>query len=141
MTVGQIKEFSFHTYWIPKEGLQLRQIGNLRPPNELIQKAREIADEKLTDEHTEMSNSAPVYIGIVEVGFLYVAGEPQKNELVDDYDFDDRTRVETGTLSGSKVAGKYHKRSYNGNLVYDDNPGDLLPRLKAWASLPRVAHC
>jgi len=125
MTIGQRKEFSFHTCWIPGEGLQLRQIGNLRPPNELIQKAREIADEKLTDEHTEMSDSDPVYIGIVEVGFLYFAGESEKNELVDEYEFDDRNRVETGVLSGDKVAGEYHKRSHDGGLVYDDNPSNM----------------
>ena len=68
-----------------------------------------------------MSNSDPVYIRIVEIEFLYVVGESEKNKLVDDYKFDDRNRVETGGLSGDKVAGEYHKRSHDGSLVYDDN--------------------
>ena len=119
MVIGQVKKFCFHLYWMPDSGeMQLRQIGNLRPPDELIERGFEIADEKLTKEHTEMSDSDPVYIGIIEVGFLHVAGEPEKNDMVDEYEFDEYTRVETGqTLVGDKVAGEFRQRRRDGSLA------------------------
>lgn len=123
MALGQLKEFSFHAYWMPSdEVVQLRQIGNLRPPNELMTEALRVLDEQDV-EYVSMSDEYPVYIGVVTVAFVYVAGEPEENQIASGAtDFENRLRVEKGVLVGDEVAGEYRRRHADGSLVYSDNP-------------------
>jgi len=117
MALGKPKEFNFHTYWLPEEEtIQLGKIGNLRPPNELIEEALEVLKNQNID-YKDQSDSDPVYIGMITVGFVYVPGEPDKKQIDRGMnDFENRLRVETGTMVGEEVASEFETRDYADNI-------------------------
>lgn len=118
--MGQLKEFTFHAYWYPdSDSFELRQIGNLRPPNEVIQRANDVVvDNSEGTEYQDLSDSDPVYLGVASVEFVYFPDSPEQNRLNKKGDsFESRIRVENGTLVGDSVMGKYQKAG-----VIADNP-------------------
>jgi len=138
MAIGKSKEFTFFAYWLPnKQDIELRQIGSLRPPNELIQKALSVLSNQDL-QYEDVSDSEPVLIGKITLSFVYIPGEPEKNTLnTDNVRFNEKMEVESGTLVGDEVTGEYERRNSDGSLVYSDNINDLYAPYqdKGWLTL------
>ena len=118
MALGEVEKFCFHLYWVPDdEEMQLRQISTRRPPNELIKRGLQVAEEKLAEGDFRESSSDSVYFGVVGASFFHAAGDPERNSIVDEFYFDDRTRIEgEAPLVGDKVAG-WDPQSHDGSVT------------------------
>lgn len=127
------KEYSFFVYWQPQEDkLELRQIGNLRPPDELVKRALNIVKENTSEDYKTMSDSSPVHIGKVKVGFAYSSENYRKNKVLPKCDsFEGVFEVVTlGSEVGDPVAGEYQKKHKMGKII-----GNYPYQTKGWKKL------
>ena len=110
MSIGHPKEFTFHGYWYPdSQSFELRIIGSLRPPDELIERGLSILQEN-AEGYEDLSDDKPVYIGKVTVGLIHVPGDDEENALREQSDdFEEIYRVESSesVVSGDLVGGSY----------------------------------
>jgi hypothetical protein len=121
MALGKPKEFTLHTYWHPQEqDLEFRIIGSLRPPNELVDRAREIVHSSADEsQYKGVSDSTPVYVGQVTVGMIYVAGDSEENAVREESDdFSGIYRVENSeaVMVGDRIGESYGSK----NKPYQD---------------------
>lgn len=130
MALATRQEFTFHTYIDPtNETVQLRQIGNCRPPNELIQKAKQLAFEKYEEYKSELDETT--YLGKIQTAFAHVPGEPEKNEIVHSFtEFKPLLKQNTRNRVGDPVTGEYQARTFT------DKKDDYHPyQDKGWLTL------
>lgn len=76
-------QFELFVYWYPNtQELTLQQVSNQRPPNELIERAKTIITENIDPKsYKNISDSTPIYVAKVRVGFSYRPSETQNNEI------------------------------------------------------------
>lgn len=107
--VTQSKEFTFFPTWnVSEDELQLRQIGNLRPPNEIIQAAKEVAEQKFDKAQYDPEGNSYVVFGKIKVDFIYrSSGESEMSEP----SFSDDYLMKTYNPAGEEVAGEFRRRT------------------------------
>lgn len=136
--IGQPKKFTFFVYWYPnEESIELRQIGDLRPPNELIRRAEDLLDEEVDkSSYKNISDSTPVFVAKVKVAFAYFAGNPEKNRILPDRDEVIIFNEEQMHPTGDPVTGKFQPRDLQGNLILKYKPYQS----KGWVNLNGEYH-
>lgn len=110
MSLGKLQEFTFHMYWKPEEeSIEVRHIGSLRPPNELIEQGVEITRKEIEGIKEELSSDHRTYLGKANVAFAYFPSEPEKNRIKQDAgSFESIMRTEeSSTPIGDEVAADF----------------------------------
>lgn len=109
------KEFTFFPTWkVSEDELQLRQIGTLRPPNEIIEAAKEVAEQKFNESQYDPEGNSYVVFGKIKIDFLYrSSGESEMSEPT----FSDDYLVKTYNPTGDEVAGEFGRRDVSSNTI------------------------
>lgn len=115
--VTKKNEFTFFPTWnVSDDELQLRQIGDLRPPNEIIEAAQEVAEQEFAKTEYDPEGNSYVVFGKIKVDFVYrSSGESEMSDPTYSDDF----LVKTYNPTGNEVAGEFRRRStvYQGECL------------------------